>query len=834
MSVVDSPTAAEGAFSLLTIVALWRGTDPVLGGPDNWTLYLLFHAAASSTTAHDRLPKVLPGNIKIYATDGTSPAPIAVLAVQRLPDFPQMLEVIVAAVGPQPLLGPRQYILAIEGVPQLFASGAAARFELATPTSAPVTPAASAQAVEQADISYLAKDYPALREAMLARLRQLVPAWQEESPADIGVTLVEVLAYAADYLSYYQDAVAGEAYITTARRRVSIRRHARLLGYRLLDGCNARSFVQTQVVRAHTVPVGTVLLAGTALAPVVAASDAACQAALAAGAVVFETMEEARLHPALNAIPFYCWGETDFMLPAGSTLAFLSDAWLEKPAQGSPGRRNLDALRVGDVVVFEQQRNPTTGDAATADPTLRHAVRILRIDRPVLPGGSETPEGVPVVSIGWSEDEALPFDLVIARLERGRAITDIAVTRGNIVLADHGRSMHAALPPVPRDLPYRPVISDQPIVRAVPFDAAAARKLTAAAVLAVDSSDALPLVRLTERFTPWPQPPASTGAHPGPARPPPGALHWLPRADLFGSGPFARDFVTESEDGGSTTLRFGDGVFGRRPNPDSAFAATFRIGDMTEGNVAPETISTLVAPDAAFAALKRDVHAVRNPQRAVGAVSAEPIAAARRFAPEAYKVSQSLAAFEDYVVWSRRFRDVDVASAELIWTGTWPTVAVYVRRKQGMPADPAFCAALAQWLEPRRIGGRMIAVYPAQAVALAIKLRVVPQARQSALRLLSALKQAFAATPGGYFAPQRWPLNATVYGSAIVACAMGVAGVREAQVLRLRRLDRAERPGSHPPLPAVPLGRREYPRVDNDPLVPHNGSIEFAIVGDAP
>src|SRR5690606_5996430 len=42
---------------------------------------------------------------------------------------------------------------------------------------------------------------------------------------------------------YYQDAVAQEAYLGTARRRISVRRHARLVDYFLHEGCNARAFV---------------------------------------------------------------------------------------------------------------------------------------------------------------------------------------------------------------------------------------------------------------------------------------------------------------------------------------------------------------------------------------------------------------------------------------------------------------------------------------------------------------------------------------------------------------------------------------------------------------
>ncbi len=60
---------------------------------------------------------------------------------------------------------------------------------------------------------------------MLDRLTQLVPGWRERSAADLGVTLVELLAYVGDQLSYWQDAVATEAYLETARRRTSLRRH---------------------------------------------------------------------------------------------------------------------------------------------------------------------------------------------------------------------------------------------------------------------------------------------------------------------------------------------------------------------------------------------------------------------------------------------------------------------------------------------------------------------------------------------------------------------------------------------------------------------------------
>ena len=63
-----------------------------------------------------------------------------------------------------------------------------------------------------------------------------MPDWRERHVPDLGITLVELLAYVGDYLSYYQDAVATEAYLDTARQRISVRRHARLVDYQHARG----------------------------------------------------------------------------------------------------------------------------------------------------------------------------------------------------------------------------------------------------------------------------------------------------------------------------------------------------------------------------------------------------------------------------------------------------------------------------------------------------------------------------------------------------------------------------------------------------------------------
>ena len=73
------------------------------------------------------------------------------------------------------------------------------------------------------------------RAAMLDRMAMLVPAWSERNAADPGVTVLEALAYAADFLSYAQDAAGTEAHPQTARQRRSIARHGRLRDWRFSE-----------------------------------------------------------------------------------------------------------------------------------------------------------------------------------------------------------------------------------------------------------------------------------------------------------------------------------------------------------------------------------------------------------------------------------------------------------------------------------------------------------------------------------------------------------------------------------------------------------------------
>ncbi|QNE74104.1 putative baseplate assembly protein [Streptomyces finlayi] len=295
-------------------------------------------------------------------------------------------------------------------------------------------------------IDYTARDYDSVRRLILDRLALTTPDWVERNPADLGVTLVELLAHMADRISYQQDAVATEAYLDTARRRVSVRRHVRLIDYPMHDGCNARALVTVEVTKRLTLLPGTFRFAavdvrtlGPRDRPEIGTVIEDRELAMLAerGSVeVFEPVvagEPAELRPAHNTIRLWTWGDEVCALPKGAVSATLRDEWTDKKCTV----RAL-ALAPGDLLLFEEVRGARSGTPGDADPAHRQAVRLTSVTP-----GVDTLCDQPVLEITWAREDALAFPVCLST--RGgpgcEPVPDVSVARGNVILVDHGRSL---------------------------------------------------------------------------------------------------------------------------------------------------------------------------------------------------------------------------------------------------------------------------------------------------------------------------------------------------------------------------------------------------------
>ena len=666
-------------------------------------------------------------------------------------------------------------------------------------------------------IDYLAKDYASFRRQMLDRLAVTMPGWTERNPADVGVMLVETLAYVADHLSYYQDAVATEAYLGTARRRISVRRHARLLDYRMHEGCNARAWVHVTVEPATlTLPVGTQLLTrvvgqGNRISP----GSIDYDRALAQQPVVFETMAAATLHTDHNLLDFYAWGEPAATLSRGATRATLAG--------------HHPALAGGAVLVLKALRGQTSGRAAEADPARCQAVRLLSAEPSWDQLGGRflsppTNDPVAVTEITWHAEDALDFPLCLAHVvvpegETGAgALMPVSGAVGNLVPADAGRTFQreALVPPGPPDQGrYRPHLPRTGITFCVPYDADNAAAQPARALHGQDVRRALPAVRLCD-----------------PAAPQDESRCWEARRDLLDSDRFTRAFVIEVEEDGTTLVRFGDGQQGRRPS--EPLVATYRVGSGRGGNVGAGAIAHVVALDPG-------ILAVKNPLPAQGGEAPEPIEAVKQYAPQAFRTQERAVTAEDYAQKAGLHPDVQQAVATLRWTGSWHTVFLTVDRKGGRAVDAAFEAGLRQFMERYRMAVHDLEVDGPRFVPLDIALTVCVLPGYFREDVRQALTEVFSNgyQPDGrrgFFHPDNYTFGRPVHLSTLVEAAMAVPGVSWVDFddtppkrNRFRRRGRASSQAVRDGW--IRMGRLEIARLDNDPNAPENGRIEFFMEG---
>jgi hypothetical protein len=652
--------------------------------------------------------------------------------------------------------------------------------------------------LEEPRLSYLAKDYASFRRVMLDRLNTIAPQWRERSPADMGVALVELLAYVGDRLSYFQDAVATEAYLGTARRRVSVRRHARLVDYRMHDGVNARAFVHLRVgagADGASLPAGTVLSTpGNEHVAVRPPEDVGAVAR--EGGVFFETMHTLKVRQALNRIPFHTWSDRECCLPAGATRATLRSAPIAE----------LDA---GSFLLFEEVLGPATGASADADPTRRHIVRLTAVS----PGVDAVDDGTAIIEIEWSAADALPFALCISTTtdddHGGRYVDEISVARGNLVLVDHGLSLDeepiGTVPDTPRF--FRPALARMPVTHAVelpegfPGDDPAT---SAHALLRYAARDGVPAAHLH----------SSDGET------------WSPVADLLASDRFKHEFVLEV-DQDRVTARMGDDANGMQPEPGLAFTASYRVGNGRAGNVGADTISQIFTSQVG-------IEQVRNPIAAGGGVDPESMEEVRRYAPQAFREQQRAVTEADYARAAARHPEVQRAAATFRWTGSWYTVFVTVDRRRGLPVDADFEARIREHLSFYRMAGYDLEIDAPRFVPLEIELLICVQRgfQRGAVKqdLLDALSnRVLPDGRKGFFHPDRWTFEQPVFLSRVIAAAMAVAGVDSVQALQFKRWDRDAE--DELDTGVLTMERLEIARLDNDPSFQENGLLTLTMGG---
>ncbi len=638
----------------------------------------------------------------------------------------------------------------------------ASDFDCASVTLCPVPPANNPR------LDYLAKDYTRFRRLMLDRLSELMPEWRGRNPADTVVTLVELLAYVGDQLSYQQDAVATEAYLGTARKRISLRRHARLVDYTVHEGCNARVWVRVLVNdEGITLPAHTTLLTRVPNLPNRLAPDSdQWRDALISGAEVFETVEDTLLYQTHERMTFYTWGERECCLPRGATQATLSG--------------HFPNLKAGDVLVFAEELGPRTGFAEDADRTHRWAVRLTDVRLGQDPSGGlflSVPSNTPleITEIRWAEQDALPFPLCLSTITDQNYgavyLNEVSVAYGNIVLADHGRTIHDEIlgevpvahltlasaqdqlsckrPPL-RTVPprFRPKLAERPLTHTLPLvteqlfsftvtasiiAALQARTFTLdlenilkaqgvvfeAGSVAVQGGDGLWSIadgmiayRLQREGSQIQVSLLAAAATCMTVADPRRAYPAISLVSQFQSIQSIWQPRTDllASDAGATEFVV---------ESEHDGSAYLRFGDDIHGK-RPDSGTIFTATyrigngRAGNIGLESIAHivsndgrlsSVSNPMPAQGGVEPESAEEIRRDAPEAFRIQERAVTPEDYAEITERHPSVQRAAATLRWTGSWYTVFLTVDRKGGEAVDANYKQRIRDHIERYRMAG---------------------------------------------------------------------------------------------------------------------------------
>ena len=740
---------------------------------------------------------------------------------------------------------------------------------------------------EPVAIDYIAKDYTSFRQALLDFIPTRLPEWTERSEADVAIALLELLAATGDNLSYLQDRVANEAFLSSARQRRSVQGHLALLGYQLDSGAAAYTWLQFQVTAPHR------LNSGFAVSTPATPTQTP---------VIFETLADRLLVPEQNEIQLYDWGTSGCCLNRGSTTATLVGS--------------LGTLAAGDYLSFED--------------TQSGARDVIRLAGP--PRDSPVQAPIRLTEVTWSELTPLHSDYCV----------DTTVIRGNLVPATHGATLETpeviqkgdtggpvqavVLPPSgaagiafqltawgfapgeevdwkvsdPTGKVFQtsahPAVADGsgtvgPLgvstsqsdpagtwkgvftSRLAPDDRRSEARWsvtsgTARPAAATGLGQRPPRKRATLQQTPLTFLDASTLALVAPAgsatanpfaferRSEPqlkltvGGKEWRQVASLLDSGQADEVYQIDTDDDGRPTLLFGRGGepgsdpasgFGRRPPDTSLIEASYRIGLGIQGNVGPDTLTVPLAPDAWLRSVTNPVAARggRDPESREHAVDVAPPTLEKRL------VAVTAADYEDAAtnfVDAGGRRLISRSRADFRWTGSWLTVNLVAQPEGTDVLSPDVAAALADHLNGRRLAGYDLQVRPASFLPIRLDLDVCarPGYNQADVErsLLDALSNRV--LPGGalgFFHPDNFSFGVSLAVSKLFQAVMGVAGVLSADIKTLCPLHSLQPDADTQTVRQtgfLSVRPDQVLELDNDPNFPEHGHIRITFVGGGP
>jgi hypothetical protein len=704
-------------------------------------------------------------------------------------------------------------------------------------------------------IDYLARDYESFRHVLMSAMAARVRGWAPTSEADLDQVLIDLIAARGDELADAHDRILAERGIGTARKRVSLARHARLVDYHVHQGQQA---VDVVVVEALPGPPTELPPLSTPQPPWVVSTGTSPGGGDAVVYASFADRPRWRrlVFPDLNRLALHDWGGAVVALPQGATSADLV-------MTGAAGPRvsQADALRLRDLlrgVAVEQQGAGPTLDASVDRLLIAEMLnpqtgrengrRLERRQLLHLVDGPERAEAIedPISGGGawfcrvrWKAEDALAHPYCITVQCGATPKKGVSLFFGNLAELAHGTPHETVL--VAEGAPP-PQLSTSSLVvaRAGTWSA-----LTRPRGRALDAAGAVARLPRDASIGPLAyRPTAADGSTParstlvvdvevaGSRR------RWSERIDLVESKGSDEHYVVETDEGQLSMLRFGNGINGAPLPPGASVTCRYQSGQGEAGNVGADR---LVVSSVA-------VERVWNPFDITTGLEPQARDDIMRRAPEAYRAVQKRGVpLADYAQAAEGVAGVAHAAARYAWCGSWRCVQVAIDPQGGGDLSPALVERLALALDALRLIGDDVEIRAADVVPLDIELLLCADPHYWIEDLRAELETEFAdgwTSDGrrGFFHPDAWTFGQGLHASQLIGRAMSVAGVASVLRVSMRRFDPGAggglvtvvvEPGALPldDRATLAMGGFEILIVANDPDRLERGRIRFDIVG---
>jgi predicted phage baseplate assembly protein len=271
---------------------------------------------------------------------------------------------------------------------------------------------------------------------------------------------------------------------------------------------------------------------------------------------------------------------------------------------------------------------------------------------------------------------------------------------------------------------------------------------------------------------------------------------WGERPSLFGAGPGEQAYAVDTDDDGTASVVFGDGVEGARlPTAQANVRARYRKGIGAAGNVAAGKLTSLVVRPGG-------VNAATNPAAASGGEDPETLAQARAGAPLTVLTLGRAVSLLDYADFARSFAGIAKSEATWMPIGARRGVVVTVAGSGGATIDPGGKIGDRLLKALRDFGDQLLPVrlvsYRRVQFRVAIDIKVDPGFEEA-----TVIDQVRAAMLGACAFDAR-DFGQGVSIDEVVAVAHGVRGVVAVDVNGLRRAGAGPTPPVEPRLAPAP------------------------------